>query len=395
MTLTPANVASHVRKIFVAATCERSLLEPDAWTEHAAFVCAQTNASCGMVLSVRMADADCTMIDCIVMTWPEEAIRRMRAVNAEGDPERTLLNRRGLARSGTVLTLDDVLDPAEQTRSQFINEVVVPAGLSNVLSLTTRMPHGRNLVMSLYFESRLALERYAPSASTIMKLLVDDVQMAVTHRLALAELRNTQLALDRLRMGVVLIDERCRVMTVNNQARQLLDRGAHLVVSDSKLVAVTTDATRSIRDIVSALVERGALNQGRDIVIHDRCGLPMQLTFMLLSSGPSQILTIRAEACVGCFISSVRDASPNPARLARVFQPFYGLSRAQAKVAALFSAGHQESEIATELRISRDTVHTHLAQASLKIRDVDGSSEGRKSLLVRLGEKHDNRLREE
>ncbi len=383
-----SSVAQKAGEILAGAATSGRILDEGVWSRYAAYISAETGAQRGVALKVRWTDERLTLSETIVTTFSPRARTMTSSPDFELDTDRVLLNRWGLRREGELLALDDVFPYSLQKNSRIFTEFIEPTGLGNILSVTRRISRDRMLVMSLFFETKGQLEEQRPRSTQLIRELLTNVQLAVCHRTSLIELRDLCDALSGLRMGVILLDQDGRVTHLNRQAQHLLDRGMHLRLTDRRLCTVASADAIGIQRTVSSLIREGTVHRSHDLVFNGLSGAPLQLSLMLLSRSTGRG-SCSPRACVGCFIGVDLRRRPSVERLQRIFRLYYGLSFSQAKVAAMIATGEIETAVAQRLELSKDTVRTHLARGSSIIRDTINSEEGRKALLVRLGERHD------
>lgn len=178
------------------------------------------------------------------------------------------------------------------------------------------------------------------------------------HR-ASANTRFTPLAravLDQLDRGVVLLDSAGRVVDSNAIAHRVLTNGNGLLVRNDRLSFADADIDSRFEQLLKA----GGKSIGKTRVLAATVKRPGATCCRVLVkpvSTPSD-----ADAHHVAYLAVIyapaekRDIAPE------VLVEIYGLTRAQASVAHHLYAGLSVEETATQLRLSLNTVRTHLKQ---------------------------------
>jgi DNA-binding CsgD family transcriptional regulator len=187
-----------------------------------------------------------------------------------------------------------------------------------------------------------SLVRRAPRAAAPRRL--DDMRFLTVAAAATA-------ALDQLNHGIALIDKRCQLSFANKLARSIFQENDGLILRNNQLVGATASGSlRLSAALKSALCESeaSAIRMERSTGRRPLC---MQIAPLRASRGQFPI-----ESALVSIHDSDRYAVPPKERLCEA----YGLTAAEAGVVQLLLRGAGMAEIAVELRISVETVHTHL-----------------------------------
>jgi DNA-binding CsgD family transcriptional regulator/PAS domain-containing protein len=233
--------------------------------------------------------------------------------------------------------------------------------------------------VSLFFVARTrerpAFEGPEPAA---LATLAGHVGRAMrTHRaLRLAEAREVAFAqaLERLRHGVILADAGLRVLHANAAAEAMLEaadglarRFGRLALGDPRAQAALEGAARRL---AGPRPEHGEVR----IALPRPGGQPPRVVTVLpaLGDGPSAVAT--GARLLILVADPEGAAAPDPAALARAF----GLTAAEARVAALAAGGTHVDIIAARLGVSANTVKAQLKAVYLK------TGTGNRAELLRL-----------
>jgi DNA-binding CsgD family transcriptional regulator len=168
-------------------------------------------------------------------------------------------------------------------------------------------------------------------------------------------------ALDRLRVGVILLDGQGRLLHMNRVAERLTSGGNGFIVGRNGLELPQPTETVRLRRLIAdaaALAEGRRTEGGGCLRVSCKVGTTLQFQVIPLPKGfserpwnPSQ-----ADSCVAVFVSV-----PGAAHLPRErVAAMYGLTRAEARLASLLADGIDLEEVAETLAVSIQTVRSQL-----------------------------------
>lgn len=269
--------------------------------------------------------------------------------------------------------VDDVLIRG----TAFHEEVLAPQG--HVSMLATRLPLGPEVdTGGVAFALR---SRAAPSDLRIAERLAPHIQRAAMTSLRLEKLGALNAALGdclaRLEQGVLLVDGEGRLLFASASAEALLHSGDALLTERGRLVAARLAETRALQRMIAA-ASRTALGQG-------------------VSAGGALALSRRSgDTPLAVVVAPVRDLRPwlggtrptaivlagapgvAPTASASTLRALYGLTPAEATIAAAIGGGRPLADAAANLGISPLTARTHLKRV------FDKTGVHRQAELVRL-----------
>jgi DNA-binding CsgD family transcriptional regulator len=162
-------------------------------------------------------------------------------------------------------------------------------------------------------------------------------------------------ALDRVALGVVLVSAKGQVLWLNRTAEAIVASDDGLSVERNGLSAARSDESRSLQRLIAAAGATG-LNAACAISLSRRSGAPplpvlvAPLSGKRLAEGPYWPAAI-------VFIGNPEQEARSPADLLR---RLYGLTRAEARLAAILLQGKDLAEAAGELGVTMNTVRTQL-----------------------------------
>lgn len=254
-----------------------------------------------------------------------------------------------------------------------IGEFGAPA---NAASFSARTAPGIVFAFGLWGGSGLSadkrrlLEALAPHLKRALRIFVQYAQ-------AWRERSVYQAVIDRIGVGVALVDPKGMVMATNEVGQEILAAGDGLAVIGGKLTARNAGTARSLESFIRA----GAEAQTEPVHAHGqplavaREANPAPLT-VIVHPGPS-VQPVNAPLRRSAIVV-MRDPERRASVSAHVVGQLFGLTPAEATLATLLAQGADLDEAATELGIRRNTARSQLQSTFMK------TGAKRQSELVRM-----------
>ncbi|MEV0298479.1 LuxR C-terminal-related transcriptional regulator [Nocardia sp. NPDC050710] len=280
------------------------------------------------------------------------------------------------APAGVITTYDELLEPDYLRRHPFFSDWMMPHGLGNgMLALLTS--GSRTSWIGVYPERGRNLDR--SQATSSMRLLLPHLRHALTVQSCLTDVkaeRNQAVAvLDRHRHGLVIVS-RCGAINYANPAALLIlesrdglgmGRGGNLESSDSR-------ATVGLRAMIESAVRKdGPYVGGRTLISRHSGGSSYALLVVPLDPGSGRLDEDRSAALV-----VIVDPDQQTPGWPQALRQLYGLTGAEARVAAAALRGEGLRSIAEELAVAVNTARTHLQHV------FDKTGTHRQAELVRV-----------
>jgi DNA-binding CsgD family transcriptional regulator len=186
-----------------------------------------------------------------------------------------------------------------------------------------------------------------------------------------------QTVIDRIGVGVVLVDAKSMVMATNEVAQEILAARDGLVVAGGRLTAGDQATARSLENYIRAGAEaqtEPVHEHGQPLAVA-RDGNPAPLT-VIIHPGPS-VQPVHAPLRRSAIVV-MRDPDRRAGVSAHVVGELFGLTPAEATLATLLAQGADLDEAATELGIRRNTARSQLQSIFMK------TNAKRQSELVRM-----------
>jgi DNA-binding CsgD family transcriptional regulator/PAS domain-containing protein len=200
------------------------------------------------------------------------------------------------------------------------------------------------------------------------RLLLPHLRRAVTISkvLDVRTIEGTRMAeaLDALRSGVVLANERGTILHANRAAEHMLDKGGPIQSAQGVLQATVPSAASELRSALLALAagnEAGIGKAGLAIRLTEP-DVPPIFAHVLPLTGSDFRTRLQPKAVAAVFIGAPPDAQDGADAVAAAF----GLTPAETRLLASLFGGRTLTETAATLGITRPTAKTHLEHIFLK-----------------------------
>lgn len=178
------------------------------------------------------------------------------------------------------------------------------------------------------------------------------------------EMRALAIAADQLRIAldacsdaVILVDKTAHPLVLNTAAKLLLAQGHGITLSQGRLTAASAAETDLLRRLIA---EEGVGAHPNMLVLCRSCRMPLSLQFVRL---PLQLRLNEGSRNAAAVIVARR---PGRDETANLFQKCYGMTRTEARLAALITGGYSLVSAASTLNISHNTARTHMKRVYCK-----------------------------
>jgi DNA-binding NarL/FixJ family response regulator len=270
--------------------------------------------------------------------------------------------RAGAIKEGTVAVGEDVICFEELQKTEFYNDWLRPRGLRYLLGANIRNRGGASF-LNLGAVRSTGARPFGPGEQRLCARLVPHLQRAVniherTHQIA-AERDALRQTLDRLSIAVITTDAQGRVSWLNPAAEEVVRQRDGLMVDRSGLSALSPCENPRLRKLIvdagqsssaSRPVFGGALSVTRP---SGRRPLNVLVTSLRRAGGER----VSSKPVAAIFVSDPEQRGEVPIASLR---GLYGLTPAEASLAALLGAGWTLAEAAHRLGIVLSTARTQL-----------------------------------
>lgn len=309
-----------------------------------------------------ISTTDSPTIACAVRFDPE-ANRKYEEYYARLDPWEIAATRRGLVRTGVVALGDALVPRSEYEKTEFYNDFARAYAFVGGVAAVIRADSSQSALLNVMH--RKEGPEFTEREVALLKRLLPHLQRAfdVHQRFdGLVRARGAaEEVIDRMPIGVVLVDASARPFLTNRAAHQILDSRDGLMLRDRMLVTAKPAQTAELRKLVITAIaaSRGErlLEAGGAISIRrPSMKRPLQvLVTPLRWTEPKLLSTVRP--CAAIFIS---DPEVQPLADEMILRQFFGLTPAEARVARELVAGHNVKELSSVLALTENTVRTYV-----------------------------------
>lgn len=204
---------------------------------------------------------------------------------------------------------------------------------------------------------------FEPGDVALLRLLFPHLRRAQQFERTMAELDGAHRAgveaLDRLPIGIVLLDANGLILESNHAAGRILQQHDGLTARKDGLVAATAAETRAMRSLIAAAAHTGT---GKGVcpggaLSLDRPSGKRPLSVVIMPASPRAFPPEARRPAVLLFVSDPENTTPTlPGTLVRL----YRFTAAEARLAECLMRGTSLVDTAAQLGITHNTARTHL-----------------------------------
>jgi DNA-binding CsgD family transcriptional regulator len=254
-----------------------------------------------------------------------------------------------------IITENDAYTPDELARDPFHQEFILPHGLSSFAGALVAQAPG--LAMSISIERRIAEGPFLRHELTRMNQLFTHVQAAgdLAVRIGMAATARMADAMGTSGQPTALLGRDGRILHMNARFELLLGEGLYVRVG--RLAAGQVETERALAAAIDRAVRHdGALREPFSAVVLPRRGLRPLIAQVVPVVGLAHDILHLVAAIVTLTDLEASDAPPAAALLQQAF----GLTPAEARLAAKLAAGATLPEISLSEAVSRETLRSRL-----------------------------------
>ena len=305
--------------------------------------------------------------------------RLVRSVNINAKFERSYAERYAMEnvwlrkescfrKPGSVWNSQQILDDEKSLDSEYYLKWLKPQGLTH--QLFGVLDRRENAVVYLVLARAEGEDAFAKddaeTLATVLPAFASVFRLEHLVRNLTARAADTWTMLDHLAPGIVLVDERGRVMGMNQTAIEIARKADGLTVENGHLSCTLpreqTRFRKTVDELLNADSSPPAANTKAVTVSRIESAVPLQLILTRLSKRPS--INGSQRQLLGVFVSDPEGFS---APSNEWIKDLYGLTRVESEIALLICQGNSPDEIATRICVSVHTVRAYLKQIFLKM----------------------------
>jgi DNA-binding CsgD family transcriptional regulator len=279
---------------------------------------------------------------------------------------------------GLAFTSEELVCSQDLVKTEFYNDFLQPQGV--FFQLAAGLFKDERVAGGIAITRPRSRGPFLESDVDFLRTVVPHLRRAfqIHRRIAGAELKRSALAgaIDRLAIGVILVDRDGRLLLVNRAAESILASNDGLRAHSGTLSAIHPGESALLRALVHAATAEGVgLACGGALSI-SRPSLRRPVSILVAPLRLEDDVFLRHESPVAALF--VSDPEQGIETAPELLSRLYGLTAAEARLATLLVAGQKLADAADRLGVTVQTARTQLKRIFQKT-DVRGQSE-----LIRL-----------
>jgi DNA-binding CsgD family transcriptional regulator len=266
--------------------------------------------------------------------------------------------------AGAVVLSDNILPLTELRRTAFFDEVMRPQDLGHaaMIGLSQKPDFGVGFCLNRGPRQGPYTEQEQYLLESLTPHLMRTVQLGFQFGTYRALQRMEDRALDRIAVGVALLDRKAGVLFANKALQSMTIDGA-LSLRNRKLSTYSVPHAKLLNDLIQAA--SGGAPAATMVIPHP---IDARSVTLLVSSVRSRDIDRftsfgMRDAAVMAFVLDPAVSTTIPAEWV---MDAYGLTLAEAKVALHAASGQSVADVGAQLKISPNTVKTHLRRVFAK-----------------------------
>ena len=260
-----------------------------------------------------------------------------------------------------VFTIADWLDDGELKASEYYRDYMLPMGVEQIIGFDLSL--GDGVDVRLRVTRNTGDDLFGEQDKQLLTATIEHLQQAVEIYM---KLQSAQLerelylaAMGEMAMGVIVLDEKARVIRKNEAAERLLAADNGLLLRGEKVVIDDRDENKQLIGYVEeilALHKRGETAAPRVCKTEFAPGV-LKLA-ILLRAIPANQGPKSNQPCIALFISDPQHRREAPTS---ALTALFGFTPAESALAMRLANGLTLDEASQELGVSRNTAKSHLS----------------------------------
>ncbi len=259
--------------------------------------------------------------------------------------------------TGTVVDSHEVFSTSWWHRQELYAELSAPFGLEHIRGATILASPTKFAAFSMMRGPGVTV---SDEERALLEMLIPHMMraFAIHHRLGAAEQRSCLLGelIDRLDLGVVLVDHRGRVLQANDAALAVARQRDGFVLGRGTVAAAERRQTAALLDLIANVLRDGVAASGGALRLTRPSGR-RSLEVLVVPLSSRQRETASPAPVAALFIT---DPEVEPRTPEDLLQQLYGLTHAEARLAVALLVGLSVDEVADRFTVTTATVRTQL-----------------------------------
>jgi len=259
---------------------------------------------------------------------------------------------------GAVYRSEELMSARDLLRTPFYNHWLRKLGLGRMLTSNVQISASQRAIVACNFG--IDREPATQEQISVLEMLTPHLMRSIQLHRVLGDSRSfadeVRTLLDRIDIGVLLIDSLGRVAGKNDEATRILASHPGLSIADRKVRSPDATLDREIQQTLNSAKYGATLfDHNVELLLSGQeYARPLRITICPVARSVSQIRGEGLSAVV--LVSDPTESLDNSADLIR---RKYGLTRQETRVAILIARGGNLRAISKELGVSYETVRSH------------------------------------
>ena len=279
-----------------------------------------------------------------------------------------LAARPDLTFSGAIRNGEAIVPDHQAMGTEYFNDFLRPLGLLHAIGMVPVKTGSMASLLSLM--RRIGAPSFADSDFELLARFMPHLQRAIAihQRLEAVDLGRSAAneALDRLTIGVVILDQDGKAIFFNKQSETILAQRDGLLLNRDGLACARPREANLLRCLVAQACGTGA---GRELLpggtLHVTRWPPRRPLSVLVS--PLRVRSFALASPSPAAVVFIGDPERKVAGVGSVLRTLYGLTPAEAAVANLLLEGLRTDQLAERLGITLFTARTHVKRVLSKV----------------------------
>ncbi len=250
--------------------------------------------------------------------------------------------------------------PESFRKTEFFNDYNSPQGMEQIIGGLLVKNKSRIALLGVHRRDQIGV--YKPHEVTLLELLFPHLQRAFHVNSYLFQLKNdinaTHDVLHRLPVGIILVDAMGKPIFVNNHVETILDESPDLTLSRSGLQARTRKHTQALHKLIHE-ASRSPQKTGSTLTI-PTLGSAHPLSILVIPINQDNNFNFDIDTSQATAALFINTAGQQHTFSQDILCNHYGLTQAEARLAAALANGQSLEMIAEKFRLSKHTVRSQL-----------------------------------
>lgn len=265
--------------------------------------------------------------------------------------------------AGTLLNTESDSPRDRFERSEFFRQFLAPQAIAvSICGLLCKFDD-RVVLFEIHFP-----DSPAKSETRLVRMLMPHLQRSIRINRQILQLRNridaANEALNRLPIGVIFLDSAGKPVLINREAEKLVLEDNGLMIGDNRFSLADRQEAGMLNQLIAEAEQSPVRKGGSLITSHSDPASSLNILVVPVNVSSDLNLGVdEGSAAIALFISRTDQQFVLPVD---ILKRLFGLTNAEAMVAAELANGNSTGEIARLMSLSKNTIRNHLKSCFVK-----------------------------